>query len=459
MWLEDELGARQRLFELLGREAPRQTGNLDHIVQSALARRDAILALAARHSTPFYAFDRAGFAEKLREYTRLFGAALPGHRAFYAMKSNHHPLVVAEAVRQGYGLDVSSGRELTRALAFPDCEIVFSGPAKSEADLALALTHAERVTVQLDSFGELERLGRLVQQRGRSIRAGVRVTTDHHGAWSKFGIPLADLARFWREAAQWPGVALVGIQSHLSWNRNPLPYVRVIDALAASLERDFTPEQRGQIAFVDLGGGFRPHQIEGSFPGDEALGSILRTANDEAGVETRFRDPWLVKESVPLQDYASAIAAAFDQRLRPLCQGAVVYTEPGRILSTYAFDLVLRVVDKKSQDLVLVDGGIHMVGWEKYLHIYCPVVNLTRPDCRELQVRIGGSLCDCEDIWGMRCHASAIEVGDVLVVPFQGAYTWCVAQSFIRDIPPVHELCACESAPAAPDMDAGRAQC
>ncbi len=59
---------------------------------------------------------------------------------------------------------------------------------------------------------------------------------------------------------------------------------------------------------------------------------------------------------------------------------------------------------------------------------------------REIPIRLGGSLCDCEDIWGFRCHAESIAEGDVLVVPFHGARTLCVAQDFIRPIPAVLEL-------------------
>jgi len=102
--------------------------------------------------------------------------------------------------------------------------------------------------------------------------------------------------------------------------------------------------------------------------------------------------------------------------------------------------LVMRVADVKKKDLVILDGGIHMVGWERYLHIYAPVVNLTHPGLRARKVRLFGSLCDPEDSFGEYCYASRVELGDLIVVPFQGAYTYGVSQDFIREVPEVFPM-------------------
>ncbi len=134
------------------------------------------------------------------------------------------------------------------------------------------------------------------------------------------------------------------------------------------------------------------------------------------------------------------LGIAIHEHLNPLLPAAEYYSEPGRIVSAYALHLVLRVMDKKRDDMVIVDGGIHMVGWERYLHVYAPIMNLTRPAMQELPVRVYGSLCDPEDLFGRSCYASAVEDGDVLIMPNQGAYSFATAQSFIRPIPPMHRL-------------------
>ena len=160
----------------------------------------------------------------------------------------------------GFGLDVSSSRELELALAAGAEQILFSGPAKSAADLELAVLHRQRVIVNLDSFRELALLGQVAAGKDPSLalqapirapfRAGVRIHTAEHGSWSKFGIPLAELPRFWRQAAGYPGVELQGIQSHLSWTHDARPYCRVIEEVARMLASQFTPAERRKSGFT-----------------------------------------------------------------------------------------------------------------------------------------------------------------------------------------------------------------
>ncbi len=436
--VKDPIFAQRRVERLLHERLPCPSSDLSHIAHAILARRSELLARLQPLPTPCYVFDRAGLAQALQEFRQTFAAHLPRHHSFFAVKSNPHPWVLAEAVQQGFGLDVSSGRELTQALALPDCPIVFSGPAKSQEDHDRAVAHSDRIIVHLDSFSELLRLSQTAQQRGREVRAGVRVNLSGHGAWSKFGIPLADLPRFLRLAWESPAVDLQGVQFHLSWNRSPAPYVDSLSALADVLST-LSPTERQRLRFIDIGGGFRPHRSEGYFPADHPQGSLLAAAADFYDEPCEFTAPYFVKDSVPLFDYAGAIGQVVRERIAPLGDFAI-FTEPGRVVATYAMHLAMRVVDKKSDALVIVDGGIHMVGWERYLQIYHPVVNLTHPAEAELAVRLGGSLCDCEDVLGRYCYAERMEEGDLLLIPYQGAYSYTTAQNFIRDIPPVIDL-------------------
>jgi diaminopimelate decarboxylase len=43
-------------------------------------------------------------------------------------------------------------------------------------------------------------------------------------------------------------------------------------------------------------------------------------------------------------------------------------------------------------------------------------------------------LCTPHDIWGYSYHGSGITVGDILLVPGQGAYTYSLRQNFIKPI-------------------------
>jgi diaminopimelate decarboxylase len=96
--------------------------------------------------------------------------------------------------------------------------------------------------------------------------------------------------------------------------------------------------------------------------------------------------------------------------------------------------ILLKVIDKKDPKTVITDGGTNLLGWERPLTEYIPVINLTRPSLKERAVKVFGSLCTPHDIWGMSVFGDTVEEGDILLVPDQGAYTYSLRQSFIKPI-------------------------
>jgi diaminopimelate decarboxylase len=111
-----------------------------------------------------------------------------------------------------------------------------------------------------------------------------------------------------------------------------------------------------------------------------------------------------------------------------------IFMEPGRWISTPAMHVLLKVVDKKEATVVIADGGINLLGWERPLFEFTPVLNLTRPSLREFPVRVFGNLCTPLDIWGTTVFGEGVENGDILLVPDQGSYTYSLRQSFIKPI-------------------------
>jgi diaminopimelate decarboxylase len=118
------------------------------------------------------------------------------------------------------------------------------------------------------------------------------------------------------------------------------------------------------------------------------------------------------------------------------------YAEPGRWLCNDAMHILLTVVDKKSEDLVITDGGTNIIGWERFETDYFPVINLSRPSKSEHKCFILGSLCTPHDVWGYGYFGKGIEPGDLLLIPNQGAYTYSLRQEFIKPLPEVVALCS-----------------
>ncbi|MBF0529707.1 MAG: decarboxylase, partial [Deltaproteobacteria bacterium] len=112
-----------------------------------------------------------------------------------------------------------------------------------------------------------------------------------------------------------------------------------------------------------------------------------------------------------------------------------VYTEPGRWICNDAMHILLMVLDVKGDDLAITDGGGNMVGWERFESEYFPLINLSRPGMTENPILVLGSLCTPHDLWGHSFFGQDIRIGDVLLIPMQGAYTYSLRQQFIKPIP------------------------
>ena len=97
--------------------------------------------------------------------------------------------------------------------------------------------------------------------------------------------------------------------------------------------------------------------------------------------------------------------------------------------------ILLTVVDRKSSEVVITDGGTNAIGWERFETDYFPVINLSRPDVRERECLVAGSLCTPHDLWGYSYFGEDIQRGDILLIPNQGAYTYSLRQEFIKPLP------------------------
>jgi diaminopimelate decarboxylase len=426
----DELLTRAR--DVLAAETPLLDRRvLQGVVEAVLSRRDSYQALRRKHGSPLYVFEPDTLLDRARRFGEAFDRSLPGTRCYYAVKSNSYPGICEHLVRAGWGLDVSSGLELELALACGAQDIVFSGPGKQDAELLAAINHTRRVTLLIDSFGELRRLSRLAAAQGRRVSAGVRLAVDHTGMWRKFGIPPSELPRFLGEAHDGGSVRVCGLQFHTSWNMNADAQGAFLGELGPVLA-ELPRRHRDDIEFLDLGGGFWP-----------PAGEWLHHVGTPAG---RLRDAITQGDPGPSQHhcvpsegierFAARLAAAVATHVLPWvsCQ---IRVEPGRWVSNDAMHLLLTVVDKKAGDLVITDGGTNAVGWERYEVDYFPVVNLSRPGTDEHSCYILGSLCTPRDIWGYTYHGSGIEPGDALLIPNQGAYTYSLRQDFIKPLPEV----------------------
>ncbi|MGB6044482.1 MAG: alanine racemase [Pirellulales bacterium] len=418
------------------RAAPLPASTVYAYVEDFVDRRQDFLSLAEEHGSPLYVFDEPALRERAQAFRRAFERVAPRVSCYFAVKSNNHPLVTRTLLTEHFGLDVSSGVELQAALVAGADDIVLSGPGKTLPELSLAVENAERVTVLIDSFGELERLAEMARSSSTRIRAGVRITPPSSD-WRKFGVPLERLRPFWQRAGQLESVDLCGLQFHTSWNHRPAKQMTTIEAIGREIRR-WPKLMRKQIAFLDMGGGFWPPQGEWLLDAATPRGKLLSLVKRNDGLNQRCT----LVEAEPIEAFSENLAKCLEEHVfnSGVCD---VYLEPGRWICNSAMHLLLTVVDKKEDDLVIVDAGTSAVGWERFESDYVPLVNLSRPAMQEIPCQVLGSLCTPHDVWGYAFWGKEILPGDVLLVPDQGAYTYSLRQEFIKPVPSVVSLDRC----------------
>ncbi|QTA78103.1 Diaminopimelate decarboxylase [Desulfonema limicola] len=391
-----------------------------------IKRAPEFLDICSINELPLYIIEKKILEERAKTFISAFKNQVDDIHVFYALKSNNCPDIAKILIKSGLGLDVSGGPELLSALRLGSKNIIFSGPGKTDKEIEMVIENHDKVTLLIDSFGELERAAKAAEKYKIQIRAGVRLTTQENGLWRKFGILVSDLKDFFQKSFEYDYINLRGIQFHTSWNLNPKAQTDFIVRLGEHI-KTLNPEYRKKIEFIDIGGGYWP-----------AAGEWLQWNGIPAGQISKILVPEFQPEnqyfhfaSEPVENFAYKIGQALKKHIFPYVK-CKIYTEPGRWLCNDAMHIFLTVIDKKAQDMVITDGGTNIMGWERYESDYCPVINLTCPSETEKKCHIFGSLCTPHDIWGFGYFGTSIEPGDILMIPNQGAYTYSLQQNFIK---------------------------
>lgn len=227
--------------------------------------------LVREMNTPAYVYDVDAMTAEARALEGAFEGA--PHMVAYAMKANSAGGVVRALTGAGCGVDIVSGAELrlARACDVPPERIVFSGVAKDDAEIDLAIATGPQGigAIQIESVEEVERVAARARALGRTARVSLRVNpsvdltdathkniaTGHDAA--KFGVPREDAPRAVALVEQSPELRLVGMSAHAgSQFLSTSPYLdsaRVLFGLVRGLRE---AGRARSLAYVNSGGGF-----------------------------------------------------------------------------------------------------------------------------------------------------------------------------------------------------------
>lgn len=367
-------------------------------------------ALLAEHGSPLYVYD----AVVLRARAATLRAALPGGvDVAFATKANGSPAVLATFGEMGLGADVASGGELRAALraGFDPSKIVFTGPGKTDAELAEALT-AGVGTLTLESLDELDAVmamaGRAAVGQGLALRLATEGEAEGLPIISapgnvKFGLTddEADeaVARLKTACATAPGGPFVLRGFHAFGASNVLD-AGILVAAAADLARRaeaIAARHDLAVAALDVGGG---------------LG--IAYADGEGALDLAVLGEGLASE---MATWAG----------RPPLRQARLLIEPGRWLAGPAGAYlcgVIRTKERGGRVVAVSDGGIHhllrprLVGQD---HRVVPVGEAAGRPC-DAHVDLVGPLCTGLDILASDVVLPRPRAGDLLGVLDAGAY-------------------------------------
>ncbi len=404
----------------------------------AAIRKKIIADPRCNTEKPVYIFDQNELIKSAKDFTKAFKENGLQVHPYYALKSNPYPKIVSTLAKLNIGVDVSSEHELLIAKKAKAKKIIVTGPGKTEVFFqAIKKTSAVQI-VYLESIQELLSFKKVFKNSKPPFLVGVRIVPTAYASWDKFGISLNELSSFLKLALK-HCVLIEAIQFHISYVKDKKTHAKALRELAAVGEK-LKKHEGNVIKVIDIGGGFSPQTIEGDYPWNPKGFSLFdidpikaKILNLTKGKRAKFSKP------DTLSSMAKEIALVWFSKIQKYFPTAKLCAEPGRYLSHRCMHILLKIVDKKSPTTVILNGGWNMLGWEKYQYIsYVPVFNIDNFSLtREQPCILYGNLCLPDDIWGYYLFGSKIQIGDRILIPFQGAYTYTYRQEFIRGIPNV----------------------
>ena len=366
-------------------------------------------AIAAAVGTPVYVYSRAKLTAKARAFLdglAVLGDAHGGPHLAFAVKANPNLAVLRVLGREGYGADVVSGGELTRALAagIAPADIVFSGVGKTHAELIQGL-EAGIGQFNLESREEAHDLAAIARERGTAARCALRVNPDvdarTHAKIStgkrenKFGVPLDRAAEIYAELAATEGLAMRGVAVHIGSQLAELQPLEEAFGKLGALIADLRAAGHS-ITHADLGGGLGvPYRDGERFPAADEYGAMV--ARVTAGWEVRLS------------------------------------FEPGRFIAAEAGVLLTRTIRTKRSGngppFVVVDAAMNDLARPALYgawHDFAAVA----PTGERMTAHIVGPICETGDTFAMDRECDALGAGDLAVFRTAGAYGATMASSY-----------------------------
>ena len=361
--------------------------------------------LANTHGTPLFVYSKAAMLHALAAYQRAFAGR--DAKVHYAMKANSSLGVLQVFAHAGCGFDIVSAGELERVLAAGGhaADVIFSGVGKTREEMRVAL-QAGIACFNVESEAELDVLNQVAVSVGKvapvSIRVNPNVDPKTHPYIStglkgnKFGIAHERTLQAYQQAAQLPGLKVVGIDCHIgSQITTSEPYMDALDKVLDLVEQI---EKAGiPIHHLDFGGGLGINYNNDTPPAADTLWSALLARLDARGFGQR---------RLMIEPGRSLVGNA------GVCLSEVQYLKPG-----------------EQKNFCIIDAAMNDLPRPAMYEAFHQIVPLTLTDAATQVYDVVGPVCESGD-WIGRDRALNVQSGDTLAVLSAGAYCMSMASNY-----------------------------
>ncbi|WP_033922058.1 type III PLP-dependent enzyme [Sphingomonas sp. 37zxx] len=332
-----------------------------------------------------------------RRAARFFVEKFPG-TSMYAVKANPSPDLLQILWDSGIThYDVASiGEVRLVARTLPEATLCFMHPVKAEEAISEAyFTHGVR-TFSLDTMEELDKIVRATKAaEDLTLCVRIRVSSEMSklSLASKFGAGPGETKELLFAARQ--ASDALGICFHVgSQAMSPDAYAQAMERVRLAIV-----EAAVTVDVIDVGGGF-----PSSYPG---------------------------MEPPPLERYFETIHRAFESL--PISYSAELWAEPGRALCAEYSSLIVRVEQRRGDELYINDGAYGALFDAAHVGWRFPVELLREPEshARDMAFSFYGPTCDDMDhMAGPFMLPADVKAGDYIEVGMLGAYGCAMRTGF-----------------------------
>ncbi len=377
-----------------------------HLKDGVMHAEDVPLPrIADEVGTPVYIYSRATLVRHARVFRDALSALDKPHIAF-AVKANPNLAVLKVLANEGYGADVVSGGELTRALraGMKPEDIVFSGVGKTHAELLQAL-EAGIGQFNIESEEEGYELAAIARRHGMRAACALRVNPDVDARThekistgkreNKFGVPLDRAAEIYARLTEEDSLDMRGLAVHIGSQLADLEPLETaftkLGALIAELR-----ERGCRVTHADLGGGLGvPYKAGEELPEPAAYGAMVARAAAGWNVQLMF--------------------------------------EPGRVIAGNAGVLLTRVIRSKRSGngppFVVVDAAMNDLARPAMYGAWHDI-DAVEPTGEQMTAHIVGPICETGDTFAMDRECDALAAGELAIFRTAGAYGATMASSY-----------------------------